>query len=72
MRKIVKLDLIQTPGALKLGVLPGFKAEEDVDLICGRCSAVIGQGISAERMRQFLGAPTVTCTCGAHNRLPAS
>lgn len=58
-----------------LGVLPAFRGNDPVDLVCGGCGAVIGSGTSAATLKGLIrsqSALVVKCQCGSHNRLPTT
>ena len=75
----VALDVVETPSKqaaiMAPEKLPAFVGDEDEELLCGSCSAVLVDGVSRDTFSRRSAAPTellILCpNCRTHNRLPA-
>jgi phage FluMu protein Com len=74
-----RLPVVQSPdkqaSILAPTVAPVLKGDESENLLCGGCSAMLGEGVSENTISTRFAAPVqllIKCPkCGAYNELPA-
>lgn len=74
-----KLGVVEKPHAeasVFTGPLPLFRGDEQENLLCGGCEAVIGKSISARTLKTRIAVPNqliaVCAKCGTYNVLPST
>ncbi len=77
-KKQTKLSIVESPHAqasiLRFAATPAIKGNENEDLLCGGCGAVIGESVSTRTIANKCVAPVqllIVCqSCNRHNRIP--